>query len=208
MPRTPINYDNACIYQFEKEGIVYYVGSTTNFTNRKSQHRCNTINPNNKKHNLPIYIFIRANGGWDAFKMILIENYKCNDVNELTAREQHFINEFRPTLLNVNNPVGISFKQYYIENQEKIKKKVAKYRLENKEAVEKAKREYCLKNKEAIAKQKTLYYNNNKDKFVQYRIDNQEAIAKRKVKYRLDNREAINKRKRELYRAKHPIIEK
>ncbi len=194
MPRKPIDYNKGLIYKLEKDGIAYYVGSTTNFTKRKSHHKdsCNHIN--REQYNYPIYKFIRDNGGWDDFKMVLIENYKCNDSNELFAREQHWINEFKPTLLNINNAVALNAKQYYIENQEKIKKNVAKYNLENKEAITKRATQYIIDNKDVINKRRT-----------QRRIDNKEVINKRRAESRIGNKELINKQQRDRYRAKHPI---
>ena len=181
MPRKPIDYNKGLIYKFEKDGIVYYVGSTTNFTKRKGQHKNRCCNPNDLKTHYPIYNFIRNNGGWDEFKMLLIENYKCNDANELRAREQYWFNEFKPTLLNGHYPS---------RTQEQ-------YVIDNKEAIAKQKLQYRINNKVSISKTGATYY-----------IDNREAILKKVAQYNNDNKEAIKKRRREAYRAKHPIIEK
>lgn len=165
MPRKPINYDNACIYQFEKDGIIRYIGSTTNFTHRKSQHKTNCNNPN-KNHSAPIYKFIRNNGGWDDFKMILIENYKCKCSNELRAREQHFFNEFKPTLLNFDSPMR-SHKQYREDNKQKISIRGAKYYEDNKVAIAIKKAKYREDNKEKVAIQQSQKYQRGKARKLQ-----------------------------------------
>ena len=64
MPKTPTDYSKSVIYKIEhidKPELVY-VGSTTNFTKRKYQHKCAY---NNK--NYMLYQMIRNNNGWDSF---------------------------------------------------------------------------------------------------------------------------------------------
>ena len=179
MPRKPINYDNACIYQFEKEGVVYYVGSTTNFTHRKSQHKTTCNNPNDKQHNSPIYTFIRNNGGWDAFTMVLIENYKCKDSNELRAREQHWFNEFKPDLINSRYPAR-THEQYRLDNKAEISIRGANYLQNNREEISIRRAKFRLENKAKIAIRGAKYYE-----------DNKEEISIRRAKFRLENKEKI-----------------
>jgi hypothetical protein len=80
-----------------------YFGFTTDFTKRKNglKTRCN--NPNNKAYNFKIYSFIRSNGGWDNWSMILIEYYPCNNGIEARARERYWY-EFLNASLNRNCP--------------------------------------------------------------------------------------------------------
>jgi hypothetical protein len=65
-----------------------YVGHTTNFTDRKRRHKgcCNV--ESNLKHNLKIYTIIRANGGWDNWSMIEIENFPCDSKRQAESRER------------------------------------------------------------------------------------------------------------------------
>ena len=215
MPRKPINYDNACIYQFEKEGVVYYVGSTTNFTHRKAEHKSSCNNERSEKYLYPIYIFIRDNGGWNSFKMILIENFKCSDSNELRAREQHWINEFKPTLMN-QVFASRTNKQWQIDNKEDIAIKKAKYQQENREGLQKYKKQYHIENRDKVnannAKNresklgdveyqtelksyKAKWYKDNQEKLeiknAKYYNDNKDTIAIQGAKYREDNKEKI-----------------
>ena len=191
MPRKPIDYTKSCIYKIESNGIVSYVGSTTNFTNRKSQHKTCCNNVNDKHHNIPIYMFIRNNGGWDEFKMILIEKFKCNDSNELVAREQHWFNEFKPTLMNGRYPTR-SPQQYRNEHKEKTKLYDAQYRKDNAEKIKIEQAQYRNENKE-----KTKLYD------AQYRKDNSEKIKIEQAQYRKENIE-----KRKLYDAQYRLKKK
>ena len=43
---------------------LVYVGSTTNFTKRKQNHKVRCLNPNDKKYNYKVYASIRENDGW------------------------------------------------------------------------------------------------------------------------------------------------
>lgn len=166
MPRKPIDYSKGLIYKIESNGTVYYVGSTTDFTRRKSQHKTTCNNPKDKDHNSKIYKFIRENGGWDEFKMVLIENFKCNDSNELRAREQHWFNEFKPTLMNDNCPAR-TMAQYRLDNKIEISIKKAKYREDNKEEIAIKKAKYSQDNKEKISMQRAKLYQEKKARKLQ-----------------------------------------
>ena len=89
MPRTPINYQNTIIYKIVCNDLTItesYVGSTTDFRRRKSQHKssCNTIN--NSKYNQKNYIFIRENGGWENWTMLEIEKIAENLFDKIRSR--------------------------------------------------------------------------------------------------------------------------
>ena len=67
MPRTPIDYSKTIIYKLvcnDVDVTELYVGSTTNFRNRKNEHNNKCHNTNSVKYNYKIYQFIRANGGF------------------------------------------------------------------------------------------------------------------------------------------------
>jgi predicted GIY-YIG superfamily endonuclease len=89
MPKKTIDYSNCCIYKIEhidKDDLVY-VGHTTNFTKRKSQHKYNCNAEKSSKNNLKLYTMMRDNGGWDMFRMIEVEKYPCKDKREAEKRE-------------------------------------------------------------------------------------------------------------------------
>ena len=75
MPRKPIDYGNTHFYKIVcKDTNVksLYVGHTTDFTKRKSQHKHLCCAENDKRYNVHVYEFIRENGGWDNWDMIEI----------------------------------------------------------------------------------------------------------------------------------------
>ena len=73
-------YSKACVYKIVAKAdpeVALYVGSTVDFRNRRIHHKSNTSNQNTREYTLKLYTHIRANGGWDQFEMIVIQQYPC-----------------------------------------------------------------------------------------------------------------------------------
>ena len=125
MPKVQIDFSKTIIYKIvhkeDPDNHDTYVGHTTEFTKRKSSHKRRCENPNNTKHHLKVYQYIRENGGWDNFIMLEIEKYPCNDANEARAREQEWYTELK-SKLNKICPKR-SYKEWYDENREEVQKK-------------------------------------------------------------------------------------
>ena len=172
------HYQNSVIYKIKHnedyDDTNIYVGSTSNFKNRKNCHKSHCNNEKDKHYNLPVYQYIRANGNWEQFVMIPIEEYSCNSKNELEIRERYHIDLLRPTL-NKIIPTRTS-KEYRDDNKEVIKEKKKQDYIDN--------REYKL------LKQK-IYADNHKEK-----------IAEKGKEYRLNNKEKINETKK-IYNTKY-----
>jgi hypothetical protein len=91
MPHNPIDYANTVIYKIVSNDLTItdsYVGHKTDFKSRKCQHKNTCNNEKVGRHNLKVYKFIRENGGWNSFSMVLIENYPCKDTHEAASRER------------------------------------------------------------------------------------------------------------------------
>ena len=76
MPRKQIDYSKTHFYKIVcKDTNIKdcYVGHTTDFTRRKSQHKHLCYAENDKGYNIYVYEFIRENGGWDNWNMVEIE---------------------------------------------------------------------------------------------------------------------------------------
>ena len=71
MPKKLINdyifYKIVCITD---DIDLCYVGSTANWKERQREHKSRCNNENDKSYNNKKYQIIRANGGWENFKMI------------------------------------------------------------------------------------------------------------------------------------------
>ena len=70
-----------------------YVGSTKAFRERKRRHRRNLLNSRKEK----LYNTIRENGGWDNWRMVIIE-----DCGEITLTEARIKEEEHRVKLNAN----------------------------------------------------------------------------------------------------------
>lgn len=99
-------YSKFTIYKIYliKDPSICYIGSTINFSRRKSQHKKNCTNRRSKKYNYPLYQFIRSMNGWNEFIMDIIEIYNCNTKQEGLEREKLLIKEFTARL-NINKPI-------------------------------------------------------------------------------------------------------
>jgi predicted GIY-YIG superfamily endonuclease len=100
MPYKPIDYSKCSIYKLEhvNNDKLIYIGSTTNFKQRKSAHKTCCNNEKGRKYNLKLYRMIRENGGFEMFKMIELEKYPCKDRQEIERREYEMIREVKATM--------------------------------------------------------------------------------------------------------------
>jgi hypothetical protein len=118
MTKKIIDYSKTVIYKIVCNDLNVkdlYVGSTTNFRKRKTNHKCHCNNVNSKKYNYQVYQFIRNNGGWTNWMMILVENYPCETSLEKLKRERFWYETLGATLnKQVPNRSDIEYTyQYY-----------------------------------------------------------------------------------------------
>jgi len=148
---------------------LIYIGSTTNFRQRKNRHKNNCNHINNKCYNLKVYKMIRDNGGWSEWSMIEIEKYPCADSNECRKRERELMEQFNA---NLNTNKAFLTPEEAIENKKKYDN--------NYRAVHKNK-EYEYRTKYSIA----------------YRTANREILNAKSREYHEKNRDAINTKLKE-----------
>ena len=146
-------YINSCIYIIKSKDVnikKVYIGSTCNFSKRKSNHKRNCNNKNLKHYNYNVYKYIRENNGWTAWKMTIVKNFPCNNKSELEAEEKKTILEFGfDNLLNKQQPTRTQ-KQYRIDNKERMKQ----YYEDKKEALTEYQKQYRIDNKEKLKEKK------------------------------------------------------
>jgi hypothetical protein len=147
MPRLPINYSKTIIYKIVCNDLNIkdiYVGHTTDFIRRKSEHIRHCTYECNK--NIKLYQFINTNGGFCNFTMLEIEKYPCNDSNEARARERYYY-ELLNASLNMVYPNRTS-KEYYQDHKDKMNEYHKNYRTVNKEIINNKSRQNRKDNKE------------------------------------------------------------
>ena len=70
------DYTNAVIYELRCKLPTIkktYIGSTTNLKQRICRHKSACNNPNGKVYHLPVYKYIRENGGWTMWECVVVE---------------------------------------------------------------------------------------------------------------------------------------
>lgn len=136
-----------------------YIGSTQNISTRKYQHKCccnNTTNSN--KYNLKVYQMIRANGGWDNWNFVVIEEIKeCSKV-QAHIREEYHRQQIKSNMNSVCCFSGITDyntreeyeKQYYEKNKDIFLKREKKWREANPDKFKEYQQQYREDNKQQI----------------------------------------------------------
>lgn len=135
-----VNYQNSFIYKLCCKNTTIediYIGSTTNFKERKRAHKTNCNNENNRNYNINVYKFIRNHGGFNNWDMILIEKVKCNDKMELCKIEREYIEKSEK---NLNSCIPASSRKETCE----------RYRKNNRENIKEINKIYYGKNKDII----------------------------------------------------------
>jgi len=189
MGRTATDYSKNVIYviKCKNDNITEeYIGSTTNFNERKSKHKTCCNNEKDKSYNQLKYKFIRLNGGWDNWIMIELEKFKCNDKREAEKREEEIRVE-RKAKLNMIKAFGAETKEEYIK----------KYREENKDKIKEQKKIYKKEHKIEIKEQRKQYNEENKDKIKNYCEKNKDKIKEQHKKYYEEHKEEMKELKKQ-----------
>jgi len=216
MPAT--DYSKTVIYVIKcrDDNITEeYVGSTTNFRSRKWEHKSCCNNEKSKQYNDKKYQVIRANGGWENWIMIQLEEYPCKNKREAECREDQVRLE-RKALLNVRRPFITeeekkeNRKKKDEENKDKIKEQNKKWAQENREKRYEYQKQRYAEKKDEISEKRKLWYQKNKEKMNErgrqrYAEKKDEINEKSKLWYQ-KNKEKINERDRQRYAEKKDIM--
>ena len=140
----PYKYDNGKIYKISSPHTdKIYIGSTTRcLRERMTEHR------NNKVNGITSDKILQHGEGY----IELLEDYPCNNKQELFKKEGEFIRENK--CLN-RCIAGRTIKEY---------------REDNKETKKEYRKEWSEKNKEKIAEYNTEYKKKNKEKILNYNL--------------------------------------
>ena len=100
----PIDYSNTLIYKITCKDVNVediYVGHTTDFVQRKKGHERSCIHTKSVNYNCKLYQVIRANGGWDNWKMEIINFFNCKNLYEAREKEQEYFIALKAKLNSV-----------------------------------------------------------------------------------------------------------
>jgi len=165
-----VNYQLGKIYKIVNDvNDNFYIGNTAekNLSNRMATHR-----RNNDCMSKSLGVDLKE------CNIILIENYPCNDKQELRRREREYFDKYKKeckeVFLNKNRPIRLEGeekiiirnqkKEYYEKNKKIINEKKKEIYEKNKKTILKKRKEYVNKNKQIISNKQKEYYEKNKDK--------------------------------------------
>jgi hypothetical protein len=149
------DYSKTVIYKIVCNDLAIkdvYIGNTTDFKQRKSDHKKHCKNPNDKHYHYKIYKTIRDNGDWENWDMIEIEKFPCNDSNEAKKRQRELY-EKNDSKLNTLRPMSTieEKKKYHAEYHKKRnqspthKAKINEYNKANADKLKQYRLKYRLK---------------------------------------------------------------
>jgi len=104
--------------------LKFYIGSTEDMPKREGDHKTACNNPNDKNYNIPVYKYIRENGGWNAWTILpILRSGKYQEIEALFIR--------RTWSKNVNIVIpGRTYKEWYQDNREALAAKQQEYSKE------------------------------------------------------------------------------
>jgi len=210
MPKIISDYSQTIIYKIcckDPSINEIYIGHTTNFTNRKHNHKSNCRNSNLNNYNLFLYKFIRENGDWDNWSMIQIEYYNCSNKREAEMRERYWIETLKPKL-NCINPITLKEEKqkqkhdWYEEKKDFILQKAKQNYEENKEQKIEYQKQYAQENKEHIKNYQDEYREKNKEKLAEqkkeYREAHKEEASVKQKQWREANKEKLKEQRGQI----------
>lgn len=170
-----VNYENSFIYKIvcNDENIKScYVGATTGFNSRKNSHKMTCHNENAPNHNIKLYKFIRENGGWNNWKMVLIEEVCCENKLELSKKEREYMESLEADL-NTNKAYitreekNKNSLEYYHSHKAIIKEQRAEYFKQYNDRTKEQRREYYKeynKREDVKARNRYLYFKKKRER--------------------------------------------
>ena len=187
-----VNYQNGKIYKLVNDvDDEIYVGSTCRtLSKRKGDHRSSSnICP--ERH-----VYKHLNGvGWDNVKIVLIENYQCNNKEELFQRERYWIDQLKPTLNKIRPVIDDN------EKREQIRKDTAKYRIKHRDKIHERKQKYYETKKDVILESQREYRNANKERINERRKElrelNKDIYNGKKQAYYHQNKDRLNEARKQ-----------
>lgn len=157
---TDNKYQRGKIYSIRcrTDDTLVYIGSTIDeLRKRWNRHKQTSIKTDRQRN---LFDVVDDNGGFENWYIELVENYPCNDKNELNRREGELIRQFG-TLNKVI--AGRTREEYREDNKEHLKQKKREWDLNNKELKAYHNKKYRKgEHRDKILERKREYYHRTK----------------------------------------------
>jgi len=158
-------YQNAKIYKIVSNihPLPYY-GSTINSLKFRMQQHESAYRK--KTYYAACHIFFDIGD----YQIRLVENFPCNNRKELQKREDYYINKYpciNKRRASINQEYAEYFKQYRINNKERIRQINKQYYEKNRAKIKQNQKQYRINNKAKFNEYSKQYYQQNKAKLKQ-----------------------------------------
>lgn len=200
MPKKAKDYSKGKIYIIRNtENDMVYVGSTSQrLCERMAKHR---NDGKGRLSHLPLYQAFNELGV-QHFYIELIENYPCENIEQLLRKEGEWIRQYNSFENGYNGSVaGRNIKQWREQNKNVLLQKRKNYYEQNKDKIIQQKKEYNEQNKDKITQYMKEWRNQNKDVIVEKRKEhyqeNKDKITKQTKIYREQNKDKIAEKRAE-----------
>jgi len=192
-----IDYKKGKIYKLVsgQTNLVYYGSTCQPLCNRKASHvRSYKWYQKSKKQYRTSYDIIK----YDDCDIILVEDYPCENKQQLHARERYYIEN--NDCVNICIPTRTA-KEYYEGHKKQIAEYKANYRVKNLDKIKTKAKMYRINNREKIVEKNKLYYQSHKEEHAikgkAWREANKEKLAaEEKIKMTCGCGTTFNKRKK------------
>ena len=142
-----------CIRNYNDSDV--YVGSTCQpLSKRMADHRIAMNSKRKRDFNMNLYVKMREYGAHN-FYIELLEEYPCNNLEQLKAKEGEYIR----AIATLNSRIaGRNTKDYHNENKSQIREQQKRYKQENEDTIKCYLQSYYSTNREKIREQQKQYY--------------------------------------------------
>ena len=165
-----------------------YVGSSCQALSKRFQKHKDDSRGYKKDRKLYVKL---SELGIDKFYIELIEEYPCDNVEQLRKREGEIIREWKPILKK--QIAGRTEKEWREDNKEYLKDQKKIYEHENRERLSEYREDWYEENKEEQKQKRKEYKENNREKVLQQKREhhhrNKERISEQKKQYYQDRKE-------------------
>ena len=193
-----VNYKNGKIYKLVNsicnEGNCYYGSTCNKLRIRKQQHKYNYKYWKEGKYHF-VSSFKLFDEDFENTKIILVEEVKCDNKQQLLARERFYIENYK--CLNKCVP-GRTKKEYIKTNAIKIKEQRKEYREKNADKIKEYAKEQRKKNADKHKEYRKEYNKKNADKHKQYmkeyRKKNADEIKQKTKEYNEINADKLKEK--------------
>ena len=156
------DYSKAKIYKIVGGDELYFGSTTQDLSKRFYTHKREYNKNKNYKCSSSI-LFEKY--GVENCEIVLVENFECENKNELNRKEgEYILNNICVNQRVAGRTPKEYFKKYYDENKEIKQQKVKNWIVNNKDKIKEQRKKYRELNKDKLKEYQKAYWQNKKKK--------------------------------------------